>query len=1416
VAGRVHYEWERFWVDAERRVEIDFEKFFRDPREEYEWLRPTVTAKTLGELQDEPCLILLGEPGLGKSRAVEDAVAAAPEGTLIDRIDLAANPDASSLRSRLTDGRAWREWAGGGQTFLLYLDSLDEATLSFPSIHKFLLEEFRAVGSSLGTLHLRLACRSAEWIVEFADGLRQIWPTTESSADPVRHMTLAPLRERDACAAASVEGLDGKQFLSEIREREVEGLAALPLTLQMMLAAAKGGSGLPGTQAELYALGLRHLLEEPDPYRRKGAPQLRMEIGERLAVAERISAAILLSRRSGVSLLPGHAGPADVDPAEIAGFQESDRLAAGGDRFDVGAAEVLETLRTALFSMGGADRVSFSHRSLGEYCAGAYLANAGLDRTGLARLLFAASDGEGRLVPQLREVAAWAAALDSTALEVVLESEADVLLRIDRLDLDPDQREKVVGAILNLDSAERIGRWDRRVWRSLRVLDHPGLPAQLNPVIGDSNADWSVRRLAITIARVCERPECETALVSLALEDGEPAWVRDDAVWALREYGSRDSRKALVPLALKTVEDDVDDEIKGSALAAVFPDLVSLEQVLAVLTPPRNDHLSGAYSNFLHRVLPERLERAELPVALRWAASVLPRQMSTDVFNDLAEGVLARAWPLIDEDKEVAHLIADIARARLKAHADLLDSIYRSEDRDTFRGAARRHRLIEELIPDIRDSDLHPASFVTSSPNLLLPEDLAWVLTRIEASLGTPEESVWVQVARMSFELPISESDFEELERLCKESEELKDHLGGWLSPVRIDSPEADSLREHHRHFRRPKKDLPDRAEEMDEVIEEHLLGAERGEEDGWWKLNYALLFNEHGRGEPRLGELEADLTALPGWRRSSPDVQARITRLARPALDREPPDPQEWFAERTINRGAFAGYRALNLLAELDRASFDDLPASVWEPWMPIVIDFPSAAGSEGESHHALILRRAAELAGLSFATWAERKLTAQARAQDGNLFFLHALEEVELPDAEERVVAMLANESLRSTSLRDLLAFALPRDPERSLALVAPLLAGAGCEFESDEARECVVVCAAKLLALAPALAYSDVAALLDRCPELGKDVLLGVAREERNALVTELADQELGHLLTWIFENFPEAKDPPMEEGYVSPRESLRDYRQWLLEVLAERGTDLAVDLIKLIHEKQETATLRIALRKAQDARRSKSPAPSPGEVVRMVRGGESVPRTQTQLLSRVVAALESIQSSLQIGQPPSAPELWNTRPAYTPKDEGDLSNWLSGRLSRELGAGFDVSRERLVSGGGKGRGKSVDLQIICPAHDASSQRLQLLIEVKGCWEPALSSKIRSQLAEGYMATTGIREAIFLVFWFGSGDWEKDDRRRGRCAFGSGEDARRELTAEALAVGADLDLRIEVVILDGSLNQQGIADRPDSGGI
>jgi hypothetical protein len=1404
--GNRRYDWDRFWVESHLRVEAGDSGFFADPLDEHSWLRPAVESHRLEQLTDDTCLVLLGEPGLGKSQAVKDAVEAAHEAAdqpVVERLDLGAYPDAGALRAKLIEGEGWQKWAGEGRILHLYLDSLDEAMLQFPSIHKFLLEEFATAHDALERLRLRVVCRSAEWITDFSSGLGELWHAHVPAAS-VRELSLAPLRERDVRVAARAEDLDVEQFVVDIRERDVEGLAALPLTLRMLIAAAKEEAGLPDTRAALYERGVQHLVSEPDATRERSKGPLGLEVGERLALSERVAAATLLARRSGIALTPGRPGPGDVDPAEIAGFTESNRLSAGADRFKVGDEQILETLRSALFTKSGPQRVSFAHRSLADYCAGACLAKADLDHDSLSALLFATSDEEGRLVPQLREVAAWAAALNPVALQAVLAGEPEVLLRVDRLDLDDQQRAQVVDAILNVESAERIERWDRRIWRNLATLDHPSLPDQLNPLIADPDANWSIRRLAITIARVCELKACEPALLTLAQDRNQPAWVRDDGVWALRKFGSREAREALIPLALESIEDDADDEIKGSALTAVFPELISVEQVFDVLTPPRNQSLLGAYTMFLHRTLPEALDRDGLKVALKWAAKRPPAHEPLDAFYQLADDILARAWPVLGEDDEIVELVIDIVRPRLKAHVDLLGSIRRGEDDRTFREADGRHRLIEALTPDIGEHGFHAAALVTTNPDLLLPEDFLWVLERLEASLEVGEgTSAWAEIARMAFSLPLSEQELQRLADLCERSPELNETLGHWLAPIEIESSQADNLREHHRFSNRD-DEKPNRTEELDREIETKLVKAENGEADGWGELNYILLFDRHGFSAPRHGELEADLTTLPGWQRCSASQQKRVLAAAFMSLQTAPPDPDSWFATQTINRPAFAGYRALYLIAKLEPDKLESMPPEIWGRWMSIIVDYPVASPMEEQGLHDAIRARAARSAEADFTKWAERKIAAELDREGGHLFFLSRLEDIAPAALMDRLMELLLDEQLDAGSLSSLLRFAADHDPQRALGLVRDRLEAIPAEGLTAEQRSALVAICATMLARAPELAWPAVFACFKRCADIGKEVLTSLADDSRSRIPADMSDERLAELAAWTFHLFPEASDPPLqtEAHFVSPREHLGHFRRGVLNALAERGSDLSVDAIEAIHQEQKTGNLRFALRQARDARRAKSPAPQPGEVVRALHQIARIPPADSEgLLKRVIAVLGEIQRAVQVGQPPMVGELWNTRPEATPKDEGDLSNWLAARLQAALGSGFDVSRERLARGGGQGRGKSTDLQVVCHSAPGSPDRIELLIEVKGCWERGVKAKMKTQLVEGYMAETGIDHAIYLVFWFDGAGWSESDYRRGDSAFDVLEEATTYLASQAAQLSGTSGGRIETFVFDGS---------------
>lgn len=99
---------------------------------------------TLADACGDLCSILLGEPGIGKSKSlqadfdppVQSWCAAGEAGALIDIGAVASLTDLSTLLLANENVRGWRP---GGGIFHLCLDSLDEALLIYSGLPKALM-----------------------------------------------------------------------------------------------------------------------------------------------------------------------------------------------------------------------------------------------------------------------------------------------------------------------------------------------------------------------------------------------------------------------------------------------------------------------------------------------------------------------------------------------------------------------------------------------------------------------------------------------------------------------------------------------------------------------------------------------------------------------------------------------------------------------------------------------------------------------------------------------------------------------------------------------------------------------------------------------------------------------------------------------------------------------------------------------------------------------------------------------------------------------------------------------------------------------------------------------------------------------------------------------------------------------------
>ncbi len=602
------YNWTRYWYPRGMMPLSLGDSFLADPTDDFlRYLNKEVVP--FRALLEVPCLALIGEPGIGKSVEILSAcrtTARLLEGTdhLARHLDLKEYGDDTRLCRDTFDSRMFEEWRSGSHNLHLFLDSFDECRLHEPAIASVLLRELRQCPRD--RLFLRVGCRSADWPASFEGGLSELWP-----GDTMKVYHLAQLTRADVRAAASENGLDPDDFLCEVFERDASAFASKPITLRFLLKLRVDKRPLPGTQEGLYLEGCRHLCDEASPYRQETPGSVKVLLEERLRLAARIAYVMAFANRAAVwTGLETEADPrSDISLSELCGpGLPGDGLAA--------KSAIEEILNTGLYTSHGPHRMGWAHQSYGEFPAAWCMKQSNMPVKQMIHLLSVPDDPERRPAPQLAEISAWLAGMDAGVRQHLTTTSPDILLRSDLRLVSFDEKEGLVAALLDRFSRVRLS--DMNVDRDdYRGLDHPRLAQQLLPHIKGGDRGWLVRRVAIDIAEACKLREAQEQLLAVALDETDYYYTRVQAAYALTRIADKSVRDRLRPLAIGKAGDDPDDELRGCALRALWPDHLETEEVLALISEPRRHNFTGAYAGFLADFA-RSLPVADIPAALDW------------------------------------------------------------------------------------------------------------------------------------------------------------------------------------------------------------------------------------------------------------------------------------------------------------------------------------------------------------------------------------------------------------------------------------------------------------------------------------------------------------------------------------------------------------------------------------------------------------------------------------------------------------------------------------------------------------------------------------------------------------------------------------------------------------------------------
>jgi predicted NACHT family NTPase len=1398
------YNWCRYWHPRDEGINFDEDGF------PYELGYLNSNLVTFDSLIGVPCLVLLGEPGTGKSTILEAeyqaaSSRAAAEGNAALFRDLALYNTDIGLTRDLFEDPAFRSWADGTHLLELFLDSLDECRLRIESVNALLLSKIKHYGTK--RLRLRIGCRSADWTKLLDKGLAKLWEEGE-----VRAYQLAPLGREQVRIAAAAEGFDLDEFPSEVVRKGVAPFAVKPLTLRMLLAIYRAERRLPQTQAEIYRQGCLLLCGESSESRAASGRTGDYTPEQRMVVAGRIAALCVLSNRAVV--YKGHiqveAEREDLTYADIRGGRE----VAGGESFEVTNMVIEETLGTSLFAAApGTGRLRWAHQAYAEHLAAWYLTARCRTPEQIMRLLVHPDDPEGRLVPQLHETTARAASLMPTLIEPVMKSDPEVLLRSDLTLTSAETHAGIVAALLEFYADERA--YERFRPGSLSHLAYSGIANQLWPYITEQQWNIDVRRLAISIAEDCHVNELQNVLCDVALDETEPQVIRVRAALAISRYADEQTRARLKPLALLGSPSDRNDEIKGYGLQAVWRNNLTVEELFASLTEPRESY-TGSYKMFIWYRLAPGLRAEDFPTALRWVTRRGGRHGNHSSFDKLCDEIMLRAWEALDS-QDVADAFAEAMVVMLKRHEDVVERPQRQQAGALFLGDdSKRRRVLERVIARIDNAEDDWALLIQSQVLSLTEHDMTWLIEQLEAAESPEVQRALAKAIKYFLWRGIPEH-LSLVLSACPRNEILSDEVSELIAPVQRESPAADAMRARHereqslttpRGERRTLKPTPA------ERVQARLERIETGVAAEWVWLNVELtlepnsVYYEH---EDRL-----DLTTLPGWLSADEETRSRIVGAAKKYVLEHEPNEREWLADALTLRLLYAGRRAWLLLTWQAPEFITGLAPEVWKRWAHVLVLNPPSDNTESvaSSYPALIAAAHQHAAG-EIAEKIAVKIETDNRVR-GNTSIARNVKNYWSEQLAGQLFDMVQGESLTPSATGHLLGWLLARGAEEARTYAETLIPSP--PPRTPTARKRALTAAHALMLHSEDASWPVIWRAIQADAKFGRRLLLNFAHsdeEHEKSVAERLSEEQAAGLYVWLVRQFPHAEDPEHEGVYSpTPRDSIQGWRDGLLRHLQQRGTREACAAVEhIMRELPELDWLKRVLIDARNVTRRNTWTPlRPGEVREVLTDDEKrAVQNGDQLLDVLTESLRRLEAKLQ-GETPAAIDLWNEVRApgnaytYRPKDEERFSDYVKRHLEDDLkGRGVIVNREvEIRRGTGAGDGERTDIHVhalIPPPGSEVYDAVRVIIETKGCWHRELFTAMETQLAGRYLRDNSCQHGLYLVGWFACDRWDDNDRRKTQTPRLSRVEAQRQLERQASELSQD-GAHIRAFILNTAL--------------
>lgn len=1270
--------------------------------------RHEAESRPLAEWRDWPCLVLLGEGGLGKSdelREEQRRLETADETVLL--ADLGRTTDRNDLRSKVLP-----EVPDEGRVTLL-IDGFDEVFADVADVADVLTDYVTGLDPS--RVSLRIASRPAVWSTLLERELAARW-------DGYVLLALEPPSGADigAAAVAVLGADDADSFVSKVADRDLWTLATSPNTLAFLLDGFAADGDIPGDRLDIYRNGVARLASERHERRldrgRTGAPT-----PQRVAAARTVAFLSMLSGQPVMSTKPLPGGDL-LDLDDIGGVEGHD----------------LSTLRdiaqSALMRPSGPGAVTWVHRGYAEFLAAEQMRDLPLPT--LLNLL-GHPKNPVRIAPPLRVIASWVAYTRDDLFGWLVDHDLEVLLDVNLADAAVPRRRRAADAVIQSIVAGR--GFD---WRSTRLsaLSYDGLADALRAPLTAIDMPADIKAELLHIVWQTRTTGLADELLAL-VDEAAPRATYDGTVsvgrWAVIALGADLSTAVDDHLEALVAQPTTNRWVRADLLERLHPTRIDTTTMLRLLP---HDTFTGYDSTFLGLVQRARDaapdDRGALLGLLDWLADQPESAHHDHFFEEAFDDAAAAAVAKLDDDDVTTRLARLLAR-----HAEHGSGVHVPPAlRDI--GATERRQLLATVADEASDPSM--TARMLSHALVAAGDFLHYIELAIPDGALDGGGRHWVLNAAHAALMDAATHEVETLVEEAKQrhpavAEQIETHWGRSWRATR-----ADALASAQRWAPR------NAAERAESLFDESRLAI--GVREANWEAAARELHKRVGTDEPPYVHLHR-ISHGAAWQALGDAARDDVLDLALEAATALP------------HRACRAVADALGLLADVAPDRLDSIPTARWPQ-----LAAPLLHSTEDPDVCGLVVDRAAVAdrgATDAAVITAIRKTTAAGHANA-----LDRLARYRPAALDGLLIDLAQDPTTPAGALARLLADLLHREVPAAAGVAFNIVVqrperrpepdedpGATVESALPDANVRLwrrAVTAAARLAVAPvsAVAGVDIVGMLTADWDFTCDVARHLGVHNAGELFASLSPDELAELYIWVDRHLIRREYAP---GAVYDVDSVQDLPNTIVQAIGGRENDDAVAALSRIATYRSSVGIAEYAQKVQRAADSASWQPlSVAELREILADADRRAITTPAQLAEVVrVALEEYAHDVRTDAALRR-RLWvpTGDNVFAPRGEEEVSDELARELRQRLDRRVSVSREVRVEPR-LGAQAASDVDLLVTVADGPTA-VSCIVEVKANWFPKLVDCIAAQLVTRYLAGPVTDAGVFCVMWFAGSQW------------------------------------------------------------